>query len=50
MVITFVFIERDSGQRSMSLWERSGCSDTSISSMLQKSIYQVASSRKFNMY
>lgn len=48
--ITFVFIERDSEQRSMSLWERSGCSDTSISSMLQKSIYQVASSRKFKMY
>ncbi|XP_050431338.1 transmembrane protein 209 [Adelges cooleyi] len=41
---SFSFTERDSEQRSLSLWERSGCSNTSISSMLQNSIYQVASS------
>lgn len=41
---SFSFTERDSEQRSMSMWERSGCSNTSISSMLQNSIYQVASS------
>lgn len=40
-------LERDSEQRNMSLWERSGGSNMSISSMLQNSIYQVASSRKF---
>lgn len=32
------------------MWERSGCSNTSVSSMLQNSIYQVASSRKFLFY
>lgn len=32
------------------MWERSGCSNTSISSMLQNSIYQVASSRKLVKY
>ncbi|XP_050526044.1 transmembrane protein 209 isoform X2 [Daktulosphaira vitifoliae] len=41
---SFSLNERDSEQQSMSLWERSGCSNTSISSMLQNSIYQVASS------
>lgn len=43
----FFMLERDSEQRNMSLWERSGGSNMSISSMLQNSIYQVASSRKF---
>lgn len=42
-----IIIERDSEQRNMSVWERSGCSNTSISSMLQNSVYQVASSRKY---
>jgi len=32
------------------MWERSGCSNTSVSSMLQNSIYQVASSRKLVKY
>ncbi|XP_025425503.1 transmembrane protein 209 [Sipha flava] len=41
---SFSLSERDSEQRSMSLWERSGGSNISISSMLQNSIYQVASS------
>lgn len=43
-----MILERDSEQRNMSLWERSGCSNTSISSMLQNSMYQVASLRKFS--
>lgn len=42
-----MILECDSEQRNMSLWERSGCSNTSISSMLQNSMYQVASLRKF---
>lgn len=45
-----IILERDSGQRNMSIWERSGCSNTSISSMLQNSIYQVASSRMLLKY
>lgn len=50
IIISLIILERDSGQRNMSMWERSGCSNTSISSMLQNSIYQVASSRKFLEY
>jgi len=41
---SFSFTEHESEQRNMSLWERSGRSNTSVSSMLQNSIYQVASS------
>lgn len=44
--VIFITLERDSGTRNMSIWDRSGCSNTSISSMLQNSIYQVASSRE----
>ncbi|VVC33291.1 Hypothetical protein CINCED_3A024978 [Cinara cedri] len=41
---SFSVTERECEQRSMSLWDRSGCSNTSVSSMLQNSIYQIASS------